>query len=106
MRIKGETYRGADQYIAVLTGLLQVTVRLDVKQIIAEDDLAAVFFELETKAPVQATVLVAELHEFRDGKIARVRSAFDGRTFMRSMLCVKPQSSEYLTRSGANPSWR
>ena len=84
-----ETYHGADEYIAALTGLLQVTVRLEVKQIMAEDDHAAVFFELETKAPAEATVLVAEWHEFRDGKIARVRSAFDGRPY-EAMFTTKP----------------
>jgi ketosteroid isomerase-like protein len=45
-----ETYRNADDYIAASTGLLQVTVRLDVKTIIAEGDEAAVFFELENKS--------------------------------------------------------
>jgi hypothetical protein len=32
-----ETYRNAEEYIAALTKLLQVVVRLDVKKIIAED---------------------------------------------------------------------
>jgi len=49
---------------------LQITVRLDVKRIIAEGDDAAVFFELQTKAPAEATVLVAEWHQLTDGKIA------------------------------------
>jgi hypothetical protein len=39
------TYRSADEYIAALTGLLSVTVRLDVKRIIVEGDDAAIFFE-------------------------------------------------------------
>jgi ketosteroid isomerase-like protein len=76
-----ETYRNADSYIAALTGLLAITVRLDVKTIIAEGNNAAVFFELETKAPAAATTLVAEWHQIKDGKIARVASAFDGRPF-------------------------
>jgi len=76
-----ETYRSANEYIAALTGLLQVTVRLDVKTIIAEGNDAAVFFELETKAPAEATVLVAEWHQFRNGKITHVASAFDGRPY-------------------------
>jgi ketosteroid isomerase-like protein len=75
-----ETYRNAEQYIAALTKLLQITLRLDVKKIIAEGDDAAVFFELETKAPA-ATTFVAEWHQIKNGKIARVRSAFDGRPF-------------------------
>jgi hypothetical protein len=69
-----ETYRSANEYIAALTGLLQVTVRLDVKTIIAEGNNAAVFFELETKAPAEGTVLVAEWHQFKDGKITHVAS--------------------------------
>ena len=76
-----QTYRGADEYVAALTGLLQITVRLDVKRIIAEGDDAAVFFELQTKAPAEATVLVAEWHQFTNGKISRARSAFDGRPY-------------------------
>ena len=76
-----ETYRSADKYLSALTGLLQVTVRLDVKKIIAEGDDAAIFFELETKAPAEGTVLVAEWHQFKNGKIAHVESAFDGRPY-------------------------
>jgi hypothetical protein len=76
-----ETYRNADEYIAALTMLLQITVKLDVKTIIAEGENAAIFFELETKAPAAATTLVAEWHQVKDGKIVHVRSAFDGRPF-------------------------
>lgn len=76
-----ETYRNADEYLSALTKLLQVTVRLDVKKIIAEGDDAAIFFVLETKAPVAATTLVAEWHQIRNGKITHVESAFDGRPF-------------------------
>jgi ketosteroid isomerase-like protein len=39
-----ETYRSANHYIAALTGLMSITVRLDVKTIIAEGNDAAVFF--------------------------------------------------------------
>ncbi|HAM52756.1 MAG TPA: hypothetical protein DCP92_19435 [Nitrospiraceae bacterium] len=76
-----ETYRNAEEYIAAMTKLLQVVVRLDVKKIMAEGSDAAVFFELETKAPVEATTLVAEWHQVKNGKISRVESAFDGRPF-------------------------
>jgi ketosteroid isomerase-like protein len=76
-----ETYRNADEYLAALSQLLQVVVRLDVKKIIAEGDDVAVFFDLETKAPAAATTLVAEWHQIEDGKIAHVESAFDGRPF-------------------------
>jgi ketosteroid isomerase-like protein len=76
-----ETYRGADQYMKTFAGLLQITVRLDVKKIIGEGNDAAIFFELETKAPAEATVLVAEWHQVRDGKIFHARSAFDGRPY-------------------------
>ncbi len=76
-----ETYRNAEEYIAALTKLLQVVVRLDVKKIIAEGNDAAVFFELETKAPAAATTLVAEWHQIKNGKISHVESAFDGRPF-------------------------
>jgi len=76
-----ETYRNAEEYLAALTGLLAITKRLDVKAIIAQDDDAAVFFDLETTAPAAATTLVAEWHKVREGKIVQVRSAFDGRPF-------------------------
>jgi hypothetical protein len=76
-----ETYHNAEEYLAALTGLLQITVRLDVKAIIAEGNDVAVFFELETKAPAAATTLVAEWHQIKNGKISRVESAFDGRPF-------------------------
>ena len=76
-----ETYRSADQYLAALTQLLSITVRLAPKKIIAEGNDAAVFFELETKAPAAATTLVAEWHQIKSGKISHVESAFDGRPF-------------------------
>jgi len=76
-----ETYRGADDYIQAFAGLLQVTTRLQVKTVIAQADQAAIFFELETKAPAEGVVLVAEWHQIRNGKIAHVESAFDGRPF-------------------------
>jgi hypothetical protein len=76
-----ETYPNADAYLAALTGLLSVTLRLDVKTIIAEGNQAAIFFELETKAPAAAITLVAEWHQVNNGKIVRVESAFDGRPF-------------------------
>ncbi len=76
-----ETYPNAEAYLKALTGLLSITVRLEVKKIIAEGNDAAVFFELETKAPAEATTLVAEWHQVKNGKISRVESAFDGRPF-------------------------
>jgi hypothetical protein len=76
-----ETYRSADEYMAALSGLLSVTVRLDVKKIIAQGNDAAIFFELQTRAPAEGTVLVAEWHQFKNGKIAHVESAFDGRPY-------------------------
>ena len=76
-----ETYPNAESYLKALTGLLSITVRLDVKKIIAEGNDAAVFFELETKAPAEATTLVAEWHKIKNGRIYHVMSAFDGRPF-------------------------
>ncbi len=76
-----ETYHGSDEYLAAFEGLLGITVRLDVKTIIAEGDEAAIFFDLETVAPAAATTLVAEWHTISGGKIVRVQSAFDGRPF-------------------------
>ena len=76
-----ETYHNAEEYLAALTKLLQVVVRLDVKKIIAQGNDVAVFFELETKAPVAATTLVAEWHQIKNGRISHVESAFDGRPF-------------------------
>src|ERR1700730_14633841 len=76
-----QTYRSADEYLKALTGLLEVTVRLDVKGIVGQRNDAAVFFELETRAPAEGKVLVAEWHQFKDGKIRHVRSAFDGRPY-------------------------
>ncbi|HYV94287.1 MAG TPA: nuclear transport factor 2 family protein [Chitinophagales bacterium] len=76
-----ETYQSADQYMEALTGLLSITVRLDVRKIITEGSDAAIFFELETKAPAEGIVLVAEWHQVMNGKIFHVRSAFDGRPY-------------------------
>jgi len=76
-----ETYRSADQYLMALKGLLGITVRLDIKKIIAEGNDAAIFFELQTKSPAEATVLVAEWHQVQDGKISHVESAFDARPY-------------------------
>ena len=89
-----ETYRNADEYIAALTGLLQITVRLDVKTIIAEGENVAIFFELETKAPAAATTLVAEWHQVKDGKIVHVQSAFDGRPFAALFTANKRKISQ------------
>ena len=76
-----ETYPSADAYLAALQGLMSITVRLSVKTIISQGNDVAIFFELQTKAPAEATVLVAEWHQFRDGKISHVESAFDARTY-------------------------
>ena len=76
-----ETYPNAEAYLKALTGLLSITTRLDIKKIISEENDAAVFFELETKAPAEATTLVAEWHQVKNGKIYHVMSAFDGRPF-------------------------
>ncbi len=78
-----ETYNNAQEYLTALTGLLSITIRLDVKVIVAEGNDAAVFFELETKAPAESKTLVAEWHQIKNGKIVRVRSAFDGRPFAK-----------------------
>lgn len=84
-----QTYRSAEEYLKALTGLLQVTVRLEVKKIIGQGNDAAVFFDLETKAPAEANVLVAEWHQFKNGKIAHVRSAFDGRPYAAMFATAK-----------------
>jgi quinol monooxygenase YgiN len=76
-----QTYRSADEYLEALRGLLQVTVHLEVRGIIGQGNDAAVFFDLETKAPAEGKVLVAEWHQLKDGKICHVRSAFDGRPY-------------------------
>ena len=76
-----ETYPNADTYMKTFAGLLQMTTRLEVKKIISEASDAVIFFELETKAPAAATVLVAEWHQVKDGKIIHARSVFDGRPY-------------------------
>jgi len=76
-----ETYPNADAYLAALTGLMQITVRLDIKAVIAEGRNVAVFFELVTKEPAKATTLVAEWHQVEGGKIVHAQSCFDGRPF-------------------------
>lgn len=76
-----ETYRGPDSYLEALTGLMGITVRLDLRAVIAEGNDVAVFFELQTKAPAEAVTLVAEWHQVRNGRIHHVESAFDGRPF-------------------------
>jgi ketosteroid isomerase-like protein len=76
-----ETYPNADAYIATFTQLMRIVTRLDVKTIIGEADQAAVFMEMVTSGPVEATTLVAEWHQVRNGRIVHARSAFDGRPF-------------------------
>jgi ketosteroid isomerase-like protein len=76
-----ETYPNADAYIATFTRLMKIVTRLEVKAIIGEGDDAAIFMEMVTTAPVEATTLVAEWHQTRNGKIVRARSVFDGRPF-------------------------
>jgi len=86
-----QTYRSAEEYLRALTGLLQVTARLEVKGIIGQGNDAAVFFDLETKAPAEGKVLVAEWHQFKDGKISHVRSAFDGRPYAAMFTSAGPK---------------
>jgi ketosteroid isomerase-like protein len=76
-----ETYPNADAYIATFTQLMQIVVRLDLKTIFGDDENAAVFMNMVTQGPVNATTLVAEWHQVRHGKIVRAQSAFDGRPF-------------------------
>jgi len=76
-----ETYSSADAYIATFTQLMQIVTRLEVKAIIGEGDNAAIFMDMVTTGPVEATTFVAEWHQVRNGKIVRAQSAFDGRPF-------------------------
>lgn len=76
-----ETYPNADSYLTTLQGLMSITQRLDILTVISEGEDVAVFFELETGAPAEATTLVAEWHQVRGGKIVHACSAFDGRPF-------------------------
>ncbi len=76
-----ETYPNAEAYLKALTGLMQITTRLDLKVVIAEGANVAVFFELETRAPAEAVTQVAEWHQVKNGRIHHVASAFDGRPF-------------------------
>jgi len=78
-----ETYPDADAYLKALTGLLSITTRLEVRSVFGEGENAAVFFDLDTKAPVEARTFVAEWHRVRDGRIVWVKSAFDGRAFAK-----------------------
>ena len=89
-----DTYRSADEYMKTFAGLLQITVRLDIKKIIGEVNDAAVFFELETKAPAEATVLVAEWHQMRNGKIVHAQSAFDGRPYAAMFSGTKTSAAD------------
>jgi hypothetical protein len=86
-----ETYPNPESYLQALTGLMGITTRLDIKVVIGEGKDAAVFFELETKAPAEAVTLVAEWHQVRDGKIFHVASAFDGRQFAALFEGAKKQ---------------
>lgn len=95
-----ETYRSADEYIATFTGLLQITVKLTVKTIIAQGDEVAIFFELETRAPAEGVVLVAEWHRIKNGKIAHVESAFDGRPFAAMFAGERPSHVENRQPAG------
>ena len=85
-----ETYPNPDAYLKTLAGLMQITRRLDVRTVIGEGDQAAIFFDLETTAPAEATTLVAEWHQLRDGRIVQVHSAFDGRPF-EALFAGKPK---------------
>ena len=76
-----ETYPNADAYIATFTQLMQIVTKLDVKVIIGEGDNAAIFMDMVTDGPINATTLVAEWHQIRNGRIVRAESAFDGRPF-------------------------
>jgi len=76
-----ETYPNADAYVATFTQLMQIVKRIDVKTIIGEGDNAAIFMDMVTEGPVNATTLVAEWHQVKNGRIVRAQSAFDGRPF-------------------------
>jgi ketosteroid isomerase-like protein len=89
-----ETYPDADTYIATFTQLMQIVTRLDVKTIIGEGDNAAIFMDMVTTGPVDATTLVAEWHQVRNGKIVRAQSAFDGRPFAAMFADRTPHSNE------------
>jgi ketosteroid isomerase-like protein len=76
-----ETYPNADAYISTFTQLMQIVVRLDVKTIFGDGENAAIFMDMVTTGPVEATTFVAEWHQVRNEKIVRAQSAFDGRPF-------------------------
>ena len=78
-----ETYPDADAYLKALAGLLSISTRLEVRAAFGEGENAAVFFDLDTGPPAEARTFVAEWHRVRDGRIVRVKSAFDGRPFAK-----------------------
>jgi hypothetical protein len=91
-----ETYPNAEAYLKALTGLLSITMRLEVKKIIAEGNDVAVFFALKTKASAKATTLVAEWHQ-----IKMERSPTSSRPLMAS-----PSRPCSQARNGVSPCWR
>src|SRR5258706_7544093 len=85
-----ETYPSADAYLSALTMLMGITARLDVRAVIAEGRDVAVFFELETPAPAQATAPGGEWHPVRDGKDVHVQTA----------VCRRPVPPMFLRGEG------
>ena len=75
------TYQSADEYLGDFKQLLQITIRLEVKSIVAQGADAVILFELETAVPAAATTLVTEWHHIENGRISKVQSVFDGRPF-------------------------
>ena len=82
LRFEGpiDRFDNADDYIKAISGLYGMVKGVDHQAAIADGDEVATFYRLDTPA---ATAPVAEWYTVRGEKIARIRTYFDARPFIR-----------------------
>jgi hypothetical protein len=84
--------RGADAFVQGFRNLAPVIERTDVREIVVEDDRAAVLYDFVTDTPAGA-VLSAEFVTFRDGLVASSTLLFDWRRWPEVIAEIRARTA-------------
>ena len=75
-----DTFDNADAYMAAIQRLAEIVNGIETRKLFVDGQDVCVIYDMITATPA-GTVPIAEWHQVRDGKIARIRVYFDSRPF-------------------------
>ena len=73
------TAEGGDACVAGLQGLAKMTTGIEIHAMVADDEDAITWYDLQTE---EASLPTANWSHVEDGKISRIRAAFDPRPIL------------------------